>query len=237
MGQERRCSNACFAPIIAIPGTSTDFKSSHSHLLSRFKSGLERLAFRRDHSSWFYTPLTGRNPLVCLVAAHNNALLNTSSFDSVTLNQPPTLAYISNYNLIAGALLVFTNSASDPDVPVQTITYNQINSPVGAALNTNTGGFNWRPAVAQSPSTQTVSVVVSDNGVPAMSATQNFSIVVSQPAPPVLGSASNTNGQFGFWVNGDVGPDYFIQVSTNLANWSALATVSAPVPPFFFDGP
>ncbi|MEI6196079.1 MAG: putative Ig domain-containing protein, partial [Verrucomicrobiota bacterium] len=171
------------------------------------------------------------------VTAHNNALLNTSSFDSVTLNQPPTLAYISNYNLIAGALLVFTNSASDPDVPVQTITYNQINSPVGAALNPNTGVFNWRPAVAQSPSTQTVSVVVSDNGVPAMSATQNFSIVVSQPAPPVLGSASNTNGQFGFWVNGDVGPDYFIQVSTNLANWSALATVSAPVPPFFLMDP
>ena len=171
------------------------------------------------------------------VTAHNNALLNTSSFDSVTLNQPPTLAYISNYNLIAGALLVFTNSASDPDVPVQTITYNQINSPVGAALNPNTGVFNWRPAVAQSPSTQTVSVVVSDNGVTAMSATQNFSIVVSQPAPPVLGSAANTNGQFGFWVNGDVGPDYFIQVSTNLANWSALATVSAPVPPFFLMDP
>ena len=167
------------------------------------------------------------------VTAHNNALLNTSTFDSVTLNQSPVLAAISNYSLIAGALLAFTNSATDPDVPVQTFAFSLINPPSGATLNTNTGGFNWRPAIAQSPSTQNVSVVVSDSGVPTMSATQSFSIVVSRPAPPVLGSVSNTNGQFGFWVNGDAGPDYSIQVSTNLANWSALATLSAPVPPFF----
>ena len=167
------------------------------------------------------------------VTAHNNALLNTSTFDSVTLNQSPVLTAISNYSLIAGALLAFTNSATDPDVPVQTFAFSLINPPSGATLNTNTGGFNWRPAIAQSPSTQNVSVVVSDSGVPTMSATQSFSIVVSRPAPPVLGSVSNTNGQFGFWVNGDAGPDYSIQVSTNLANWSALATLSAPVPPFF----
>jgi len=167
------------------------------------------------------------------VTAHNNTLLNTSTFDSVTLNQPPSLASISNYNLIAGALLTFTNSATDPDVPAQAFNFNLINPPSGAALNTNTGVFNWRPIVAQSPSTQTVSVVVSDSGVPVMSATQYFTITVARPISPVLGSVSNTNGQFGFWVTGDVGPDYTIQISTNLMNWSSLAFISAPVPPFF----
>ena len=34
------------------------------------------------------------------------------------------------------------------------------------------------------------------------------------------------------WVNGDGGPDYTIQFSTNLVSWSLLATVDSPLLPF-----
>ena len=94
--------------------------------------------------------------------------------------------------------------------------------------------FTWRPALAQSPSTQAVTVVVSDSGLPSMSATQSFLVAVARPVLPTLTMASVTNGQFGVWVNGDSGPDYTIQVSTNLESWAPAITLSSPALPCFW---
>jgi hypothetical protein len=67
-----------------------------------------------------------------------------------------------------------------------------------------------------------------------MSATQTFMVTVTQPRRPALNGPAVTNGQFGFWINGDSGPDYTLQVSTNLMSWSAVATASSPVLPYFW---
>ena len=168
------------------------------------------------------------------VTAHNNALLNTSTFDNVSLNQPPVLSAISNCNVLAGVTLTFTNAASDADVPSQTLTFSLLNAPTNAVLNANSSVFTWRPAIAQSPSTQTVSVAVSDNGTPAMSATQNFVVTVTKPAAPTCSSASMSNGQFQFMISGNTGPDYAIQYSTNLVSWTALTNISSPTVPFLW---
>jgi dextranase len=168
------------------------------------------------------------------VTAHNNALLNTSTFDNVSLNQPPVLSAISNCNVLAGVTLTFTNAASDADVPSQTLTFSLLNAPTNAVLNANSSVFTWRPAIAQSPSTQTVSVAVSDNGLPVMSATQNFSVTVTKPAAPTFSSASLSNGQFQFKISGSTGPDYAIQYSTNLVSWTALTNISSPTVPFLW---
>jgi hypothetical protein len=107
-------------------------------------------------------------------------------------------------------------------------------APAGASINTNSGVFIWRPVIAQSPSTQTVAVVVSDNGVPTMSDTQSFTVTVTQPVRPTLNFVSITNDQFGFWINGDTGPDYTIQFSTNLVSWAIIAAASSPTLPCFW---
>lgn len=168
------------------------------------------------------------------VTAHNNAANCVATFDNVTVNQAPVLASIPNQTILAGRVLTVTNSASDADVPSQTLGFGQLNSPGGATINTNTGLFTWRPAIAQAPATQAVAVVVSDNGVPVMSATQNFTVTVGAPLRPALDAPARTNGLWGFWVRGDAGPDYKIQVSTNLISWSLLVTATPTALPWFW---
>jgi len=153
---------------------------------------------------------------------------------AVPTNQPPVLATIPDQTVLAGQTLLITNLASDPNVPPLPLTFSLLNPPAGASINPNSGLFTWRPAIAQSPSTQTVSVVVSDNETPPLSATQSFNVTVNQPAPPTLSAASITNGQLGFWINGDTGPDYTIEVSTNLTAWTPISTSSSPSLPYFW---
>jgi len=153
---------------------------------------------------------------------------------AVPTNQPPVLAVVPDQTILAGRTLLVTNLASDPNVPPLPLTFSLSNPPAGASINTSSGVFSWRPAIAQSPSTQTVSVVVSDNALPPLTATQSFNVTVNRPASPALSAASITNGQLGFWINGDTGPDYTIQVSTNLTSWSPVITSSSPSLPCFW---
>lgn len=168
------------------------------------------------------------------VTAHNNATVATASFDAVSFNQAPVLAAVSNQTLVAGATLAVTNSANDADVPAQALSFGLVDPPAGAFINTASGVFTWRPTIAQSPSMQMVNVEVVDNGSPSLSATQSFSVTVTQPVAPTLGSATITNGQPGFLINGDEGPDYLILASTNLTSWSSVASINSPTTPFFW---
>src|SRR5207249_10026419 len=60
------------------------------------------------------------------------------------------------------------------------------------SLNPSSGLFSWTPTEAQGPSTNTVTVRVTDNGVPPLSDTRNFTIVVNEVnTPPVLAGLSN----------------------------------------------
>jgi hypothetical protein len=78
-------------------------------------------------------------------------------------------------------------------------------------------------------------VQVSDDGTPVMSATQKFIVVVSSPQAPVLSAPTVSNGIFSMLINGDSGPDYVLQSSTNLTAsnaWVSVFTNSQAVPPF-----
>lgn len=162
---------------------------------------------------------------------------NSGQVSATPTNHPPVLAAVSNQTILAGRTLVVTNSASDADAPPQLLTYTLSASPSGSVIDPKSGLFSWRPTIAQSPSTQSVVVVVSDNGVPIMSATQSFSVTVLRPSSPTLGIASVTSNRLGFWVSGAAGPDYKIQASTNLMFWSAIATSNSPDMPFFWVDP
>lgn len=167
------------------------------------------------------------------------ALSATNSF-VVTVNEvnsAPSLAAIGNYSLIAGATLTFTNSASDADIPAQTPTFTLLNAPSGASVNSGSGIFVWRPAIAQGGTTNALAVVVADSGSPVLSATQTFSVIVLSPANPALQQVTAGAGQFGFSVSGDAGPDYTIQASTNLTVWNDVFTTNAPALPFNWSDP
>jgi hypothetical protein len=152
------------------------------------------------------------------------------------INQAPALAAISNRTLIAGQTLVITNVASDPDYSTQSLTWLLLTNPPGATLTSN-GVFVWRPAIAQSPSTNSVTVRVADNGELSLSATRSFIITVVRPETPQISGLSVTNGTFGFQIAGAAGPDYVIWMSSDLAGWVPVATNVQAAPPFYWSEP
>jgi O-glycosyl hydrolase len=153
------------------------------------------------------------------------------------MNHAPALAAISNATVLAGRTLLVTNSASDPDLPAQTLSWSLLNPPDGAAINTINGLVTWRPGISQSPATNLLAVVVADDGIPSMSATQSFAVMLLRPAQPQMLMSSLSSGSFRLSVNGDAGPDYTIETATNLTPvvlWTPVFTNLSATPPFLW---
>ncbi|MGP8055188.1 MAG: cellulase family glycosylhydrolase [Limisphaerales bacterium] len=147
-------------------------------------------------------------------------------------NTPPVLAPIANQTVNVGQTVAFTASATDTDQPPQTLTFALLSGTTNATLNTSSGAFSFRPLVTQANSTNNFTLKVSDNGTPPLSATQSFSVVVNPLSLPALTSVSFSNMQFSMHVSGQAGPDYEIQTSTNLMQWSNVFITNSPGVPF-----
>jgi hypothetical protein len=111
------------------------------------------------------------------------------------------------------------------------LTFSLPNGPAGAtltALNVTNALFSWSPLVSQASTTNTVEVVVTDNGSPHLNATNNFTVTVNLLTNPVVGSVTVSGGQVNLSVSGPQGPDYTLLTTTNLAGgWQALSTISS----------
>ena len=82
--------------------------------------------------------------------------------------------------------LTVTNAASDADVPANELSYALLSPPAGASIDTN-GVITWIPAEDQGPGTNTITSVVTDDGVPPLSATNEFEVIVNEVnVAPVL---------------------------------------------------
>src|SRR4051812_12193365 len=99
---------------------------------------------------------------------------------SVTVNEvnvAPVLGAIGNSTVDEEALFSFTATATDHDVPANTLTFSLANGatscgsvtsrtvPRGAST-TPGGAFTWTPSEAQGPGTYRFTVVVTDDGTP-----------------------------------------------------------------------
>jgi hypothetical protein len=157
--------------------------------------------------------------------------MSVVTFVGQASNTAPVFSHVTNQTINAGVTLVLTNRAVDPDAPPQTLTFNVVQAPTNATLNSSNGVFVWRPAVAQASTTNLVAIGVSDNGSPALSATNAFTITVAPLTPPVISSIRNISGQLSLTINGDVGPDYTLLTSTNLLSWQPLLTTNPPALP------
>src|SRR5205814_922198 len=88
-------------------------------------------------------------------------------------------------------LLTVTNRATDSDLPAQALTYQLLSPPAGASIDTN-GVITWTPMEAQGPSANTITTIVTDNGVPPASATNTFTVTVNEVnSSPVLAAQPN----------------------------------------------
>ena len=114
-------------------------------------------------------------------AVHHNiashaSFLSYGSVVNTSPNVPPVLAPVGNQWMNAGTTLILTNTATDTNVPAQALTYSLAQFPLGAGLSPTGGVFTWRAPVAHAGTSNPVTVVVTDDGIPPLSATQSFVI-------------------------------------------------------------
>jgi hypothetical protein len=141
--------------------------------------------------TWTPTESQGPSSNTFTTIVSDNAfppLKATNSFTVTVLdvNSPPVLPNQGNRTIAALAALTVTNAATDTDIPANTLTYSLLNPPTGAAIDA-AGVIIWTPNPSQGFTTNIFTTIVSDNGVPQLSATNSFTVtVLSGNSPPVL---------------------------------------------------
>ena len=144
--------------------------------------------------------------------------------------------------------LVVTNAATDADVPAQALTYTLTSTVTGAnvpAISAN-GIITWTPDVSQAGTSNLFTTIVTDNGVPPLSATNSFSVIVN-PVPGIS-SVTYSNGGFLLTWFAPTNDIFQVQVATNLSSpavwltFTNFVTYTGPVTPtnglfsYFDDG-
>jgi hypothetical protein len=137
----------------------------------------------------------GPSTNVITLVVRDDDFLSLSMTGRVTVvvkevNLPPSLDAVTNRAINEGQLLTFIISASDSDLPRQTLTFSLgAGAPAGLALDSTSGAFTWRPTELQGGTNYTIAVIVRDSGSPPLSATQTFVVTVR-----------DTQGDFGFAI-------------------------------------
>ena len=135
--------------------------------------------------SWTPTEAHGPGSYQMTLRITDSGTPALNDFETITIavnevNAAPALAAIGDKIVNEGELLSFTATATDTDVPSQTLTFNlDAGAPTGAAIDPATGAFTWTPTMAQAPGNYAVTVRVTDNGTPALDDFETISIVVN----------------------------------------------------------
>jgi PKD repeat protein len=96
-------------------------------------------------------------------------------------NRPPVLDPIGNKTVDELTTLVYTTTATDPDVPGQTLTFSLgPGAPTGASIDPSTGVFTWTPTEAQGPGNYPLKVIVTDNGASPMNDFETIQVTVNE---------------------------------------------------------
>ena len=148
--------------------------------------------------SWTPTEAQGPGSFPITVRVTDNGTPNLNDFEAIAVtvtevNVAPVLAPIGNKSATVGAALLFTATATDADLPANSLTFSlDAGAPTGAAINSGTGAFSWTPATGQVGG-NSITVRVTDNGTPALSAFEAITVTVGAGAnqAPVLGAIGN----------------------------------------------
>jgi len=142
----------------------------------------------------------------------------------LAVNHAPVLAPIADCTIVESATLTFTNSATDPDVPANELTFSlDPNPPTGATINATSGVFTWTPSLKYASMTNSISVRVTDNGVPPASDDKTFKVIVAAK-PRLVSIAESPDGFFTLEWRVYPGRTYRSEFRTNLTDtiWTTL---------------
>jgi lamin tail-like protein/putative Ig domain-containing protein len=184
------------------------------------QSGLFTWQPTEDQGPGIYT-------IVVLATDNGSPPLSGSRSFRVTVNevnQPPVLSPIPDQSVSLGAALNFTANATDADLPAQSLNFTlDPGAPEGATINSVSGLFAWTPLPSQAPSTNAITVRVTDNGPPSLSATRTFTAIVRE-IPAFTASAVLANNVVTLTWQATAGKTYQVQFRTDLTSgdWQAL---------------
>jgi hypothetical protein len=190
--------------------------------------------------TWPQQQINSPSTYIVSVAVTDNGTTPLSATNTYTVsvrevNVPPSLPTISTEIVNELTLLTVTNTATNANIH-STITGYTLVSPPSNMVISASGIITWTPAQAQSPSTNTITIIVTNSNPydlvnQHLSATNSFTVIV-KPALILTGPAWITGKQFQFTLNDTtVGVAYTIDYSTNLVNWVSALTFDGP------DGP
>ncbi|HYE32574.1 MAG TPA: immunoglobulin domain-containing protein, partial [Methylomirabilota bacterium] len=107
----------------------------------------------------------------------------------IEVNNAPSVA-AADQIAVEGQQLRFSVIGSDADLPANMLSFALLNAPVGMSISPS-GEVTWTPGESDGGSSRQVSVKVTDDGVPSLSATSSFSVTVLETnAAPELALAS-----------------------------------------------
>jgi hypothetical protein len=180
--------------------------------------------------SWTPTEAQGPSTNRVRVGVTDGVANISQEFDIIVVerNQPPVWTNPGINRITEGLQLTYALKASDADVPVQTLRYTLDQGPAGLKVATN-GVLSWKPTEAQGPSTNRVTVSVSDGVV---SVSQDFNIVVidSPAIAPKLTLVQSAGGGFEMQFVGPFGAQYILEQSgAVLGPWLPVPNVLKPL--------
>jgi hypothetical protein len=194
--------------------------------------------------TWTPTEAQGpsTNTFTTVVTDNGSPPMSTTNSFAVIVNEvntAPVLPGQSTKTIAVLATLTVTNTATDSDIPANTLAYVLTAAPAGATINTS-GVITWTPNAGQGPSTNTITTVVTDSNLWAVNAqhlstTNSFTVIVTGGStPPVIQSISRTNGIVTIKWSAVSGQSYRLQYKGNLTDsvWSDATpdfTASGPI--------
>ena len=148
--------------------------------------------------TWTPTETQGPGSYPITVRVTDDGTPNLDDFEMITVtvdevNRPPVLDSIGNKSTDEQAELAFTATASDPDLPVNGLTFSlDVGAPVGASIDPLSGLFTWTPTEAQGPGSYPITVRVTDDGTPNLDDFETITVTVGEVnRSPVLDSIGN----------------------------------------------
>jgi hypothetical protein len=145
-------------------------------------------------------------------AVNATALTATNSFTVVisAVHNPPILPAQPDQTIVQFLTLTVTNTATATNIPALALSYQLLSPPAGASIDGN-GIITWTPGEAAESTTNIITTVVTDDGVPPLSATNSFRVTVTDPPHPVIVSLTIKNGVATVVWMSEVGQKYRLQ--------------------------
>jgi len=148
--------------------------------------------------TWTPTEAQGPGTGVFTTVVTDNGVPPLSATNSFTVtvrevNRAPSISMPTNRTINELTQLTVTNTATDPDIPANALRFALVSGPTGAVVNATNGVLTWTPSEGQGPTTVVLTVSVTDDGVPPLSATGRFAVVVNEMnvAPVFNGTPTN----------------------------------------------